>query len=119
MRFLADENIIGDAMRGLRARGHDVDWIPESTPGIGDLEVLSHAQAAGRTLLTYDKDFGELAFRVRAPAISGIVLFRLAGLAPQEAVSVIIRSLESQQTWERVFAVVSRDRVRVVPLPKI
>ena len=79
----------------------------------------SRTQAAGRTLLTCDKDFGELAFRVRAPAISGIVLFRLAGLSPEEAVSAIIRSLESQQTWERVFAVVSRDRVRVVPLPNV
>lgn len=119
MRFLADENIIGDAVHAIRARGHDVDWITEISPGMSDLDVLSRAQTDGRTVLTCDKDFGELAFRVRAPAIAGIVLFRLAGLAPAEMVSVIVRSLESQQSWERVFAVVSRDRIRVVPLPAL
>ncbi|MEO6063759.1 MAG: DUF5615 family PIN-like protein [Thermoflexales bacterium] len=119
MRFLADENIIGDAVTAIRARGHDDGWITEISPGISDLVVLSRAQTDGRTVLTCDKDFGELAFRVRAPAIAGIVLFRLAGLAPEEMATLMVRSLESQQTWERVFAVVSRDRIRVVPLPAV
>ena len=40
MRFLADENIIGDAVHAIRARGHDVDWITEISPGMSDLDVL-------------------------------------------------------------------------------
>jgi predicted nuclease of predicted toxin-antitoxin system len=63
MRILADENFPGDAVTALREQGHDVLWIRTDAPGISDHEVLTHAQAEARILITFDKDFGELAFR--------------------------------------------------------
>jgi hypothetical protein len=39
--------------------------------------VLKFAQAEDRILLTFDKDFGELAFVTELPATSGIILFRI------------------------------------------
>jgi predicted nuclease of predicted toxin-antitoxin system len=62
MRILADENFPGGAGAALRERGHDVTWVQSDAPGISDAEVLAHAQAEGRILVTFDKDFGELAF---------------------------------------------------------
>ena len=62
MRFLANENFPLDAVEALRQDGHDVPWIRTESPGISDPEVLSHAQAENRILLTFDKDFDELAF---------------------------------------------------------
>ena len=62
----------------------NVVWIRTESLGISDPEVLSHAQAEDRILLTFDKDFGELAFRMKLPAASGIVLFRIT--APPSAV---------------------------------
>ena len=76
MRILADENFPGDAVAALRDQGHDVLWVRADAPGITDREVLSLAQAEGRIVITFDKDFGELAFRFGLPASSGIVLFR-------------------------------------------
>ena len=82
--IVADENIPALVVEALRAAGHDVTYITEIAAGIDDDEVLERARALSAILLTADKDFGELAFKVRAPAIAGIVLFRLAGLAPEE-----------------------------------
>lgn len=117
MRLLADENVIGDAVRLLRQCGHDITWILEISPGISDEDVLARAQADDRILLTLDKDFGELAFRMRKPASSGIVLLRLASVPAGEAATLIARVVESQPTWARTFTVVTKDRIRIIPLP--
>ncbi|MEA5554466.1 DUF5615 family PIN-like protein [Anabaena cylindrica UHCC 0172] len=84
MRFLANENFPLDAVEALRENGHDVAWIRIDSPGISDPQVLSRAQAENRILLTFDKDFGELAFRSQLPATTGIILFRIK--APSGAV---------------------------------
>jgi len=72
MRFLADEDFLGDAVTALRAAGHDVLWIRTDAPGITDQEVLSRSLSDARVLLTFDKDFGELAWRssLRRAAVS-------------------------------------------------
>ena len=77
MRLLANENFPGDAVTALREAGHDVAWVRTDAPGSNDQGVLARAQAEDRILVTFDKDFGELAFRTRLPATSGIILFRI------------------------------------------
>lgn len=77
VRLLADESFPGDIVQALRQKGHDVFWVRMEAPGIPDPEVLSLAQEDSRILMTFDKDFGELAFRRRLPASCGIILFRV------------------------------------------
>ncbi|MBW4639087.1 MAG: DUF5615 family PIN-like protein [Gloeocapsa sp. UFS-A4-WI-NPMV-4B04] len=77
MRFLADENFLGDAVLALQQQGYDVVWIRIDAPGSSDQQVLARAQVEQRIILTFDKDFGELAFRFGLLATSGIILFRL------------------------------------------
>jgi predicted nuclease of predicted toxin-antitoxin system len=74
LRFLADENVPAAVVEALRARGDDVEWIRTNAPGSSDPLVLAAAQAEDQVLLTFDKDFGDLAFRLRLPATSGIIL---------------------------------------------
>ena len=62
MRILTNENISGVAVDELRRRDHDVLWALVHMPGSSDTEVLRRAESQNRTLLTFDKDFGELAF---------------------------------------------------------
>ena len=51
-------------LRGTRlAAGHDVNWDSEISPGITDTQVIELAIQQDRILVTFDKDFGELAFR--------------------------------------------------------
>ena len=51
------------AISALVAAGHDVAWIRVDAPGSSDRQVLQRALDQGRVLTTFDKDFGELAFR--------------------------------------------------------
>jgi predicted nuclease of predicted toxin-antitoxin system len=65
MRFLADENFPGEAVAALRAAGHDVSWIGESSSGASDKHVLALAENENRILLTFART---LANSLGAPA---------------------------------------------------
>jgi predicted nuclease of predicted toxin-antitoxin system len=61
MRFLADENFPGAAVDALTRAGHDVIWVGAISPGTSDAEILEWAARESRTVLTFDKDFGQIA----------------------------------------------------------
>jgi len=73
---LADECCDAGLVASLRTAGHDVAYITEQYAGSSDNEVLLKAYDEQRILLTEDKDFGELAYRLRKPS-AGIVLIRI------------------------------------------
>lgn len=75
MKFLADECCDTELVTLLRSEGHDVLYVMEFKPGALDKKVLEKAFAEKRILLTEDKDFGELVYRLKKPAYS-IVLLR-------------------------------------------
>ena len=117
MRFLADENFPGDAVTALRAVGHDVAWIRTDAPGSSDPDVLARAVKEGRILLTFDKDFGELAWRSSLPTGCGIVLFRMPISAQSKTVALLTDILTGRTDWAGYFAVVEPGRIRMRPLP--
>ena len=96
MRILANENFPGDAVMALRQRGHDVVWVRTDAPGSRDIEILARAQREDRIVVTYDKDFGELAFRSGLPASSGIVLFRISAPSSAYVARAAVAALESR-----------------------
>ena len=102
----------------LRVEGHDVLWVLTAFGGAADEIVLSRATAEGRILLTFDKDFGELAFRYGLPSTCGVILVRFMLGSPEEFSHRIIRILESRVDWSGIFAVVEPGRVRIRPLPE-
>ncbi len=117
MRLLANENFPGDAVEALRQRGHDVLWIRTESPGSTDTHILERAQAEVRLVVTFDKDFGELAFRSLLPASSGIILFRISAPSSAHVAKVAVAAIESRSDWEGHFAVIEDDRIRMTPLP--
>jgi predicted nuclease of predicted toxin-antitoxin system len=117
MRILANENFPADAVDALRVSGHDVAWVRSDRPGISDREVLERAQREARLVITFDKDFGELAFHAGLPATSGIVLFRITPSSAARIAKVALAALESRTDWEGHFSVVEDDRIRMTPLP--
>ena len=117
MRLLANENFPGEAVEALRSRGHDVAWVRTDSPGSPDLDVLGRAIDENRLLITFDKDFGELAFRARPSVAAGIVLFRLSPQSPSYVARLAVRVLEGRSDWAGHFSVVEEARVRMTPLP--
>ncbi len=116
LRLLANENVPRDVVEGLRTAGHDVRWVAD-TPGLTDEQVLELAASEQRLLLTFDKDFGELAFRCRLPAASGIVLVRVALRSPSSLATAVVEALGQPREWGGHFSVVEHGLIRTTPLP--
>ena len=114
--YLADENFPGPAVQALRQAGLDVLWMSESHPGASDEEVLRLAAENNRVLLTFDKDFGELAFRSGVPAQCGVILFRVIPQTPEKIAELALGVLQSQPTWASYFSVVTPGSLRMRPL---
>lgn len=118
MRLLANENFPLDAVEALRADGHDVTWIHEDAPGSSDEQVLARAQQEMRVLVTFDKDFGELAFRSKLPATGGVILFRITASSSRRVAQVAVQALASRTDWAGHFSVIEDQRIRMTPLPR-
>jgi predicted nuclease of predicted toxin-antitoxin system len=116
MRILANENFPAEAVEALIRQGHEVAWTRTDAPGSSDLEVLHRAQDENRTLITFDKDFGELAFRHRLAADNGIILFRIRAPGPTHVARMAVATLESRSDWAGHFSVVEEHRVRMTRL---
>lgn len=81
--------------------------------GASDKEILEFAEREERILITNDKDFGELIFRLNRPS-SGVILIRLKIDLPrsrQEQVLNVIESLSGK--LKSGFIVVTEGKVRV------
>ncbi|HTC20362.1 MAG TPA: DUF5615 family PIN-like protein [bacterium] len=118
MRFLADENFPGSIVESLRNEGHDIFWARVESPGAKDKTLLSHAQEENRILLTFDKDFGELAFRSGLSTTRGIILFRINTSSPKRLHDRTLTALRQKIDWIGHFAVVEDDRIRLTPLTR-
>lgn len=117
MRFLADENFPGDAVLALRHNGYDVTWVRSDAPGSHDEEVLRRAQSENRILLTFDKDFGELVFRLGLQATSGVILFRISTPSSSHIAQVAVSVIKSRTDWAGHFTTVEDHRIRMILLP--
>ena len=103
MRFFANENFPAAAVHALIAAGHDIAWVRTTAPGASNPDVLAWAAREHRILLTFDKDFGELARGSALPRTSGVVLLRMPMPKPRN-------------DWAGNFSVIETDRVRMRPL---
>lgn len=115
MNFLADEGVDFPVVQELRGDGHAVLHVAEMDPGISDEEVLAAANEKDALLLTADKDFGELVYRLRRVS-AGVLLMRLAGLSPAgkaQLVSSVVQ--EHGDKLFDTFTVVTPGMVRVRP----
>jgi predicted nuclease of predicted toxin-antitoxin system len=115
MNFLADEGVDFPVVQKLRGDGHEVLYVAEMAPGVSDETVLATANEKNALLLTTDKDFGELVYRLRRIS-AGVLLMRLAGLSPAskaEVVSSVVRDHGERLMY--TFTVIAPGMVRVRP----
>ncbi len=113
MKLVADESVDFPIIGALRADGHDVVAVVELAPGISDEKVLELANQRQALLLTGDKDFGELVYRLQR-AHWGVVLIRLAGIAPHEKALLVARVFQVRGSeLPDAFSVITRTSVRI------
>jgi predicted nuclease of predicted toxin-antitoxin system len=115
MNFLADEGVDFPVVERLRGDGYEVLYVAEMDPGISDERVLAMANNMNALLLTADKDFGELIYRLRRIS-AGVLLMRLAGLSPARKAEVVSSVVHDHgERLIHTFTVVTPGMVRVRP----
>ena len=115
MNILVDESVDQQIVVRLRDDGHDVLSVAEMDPGINDDTVLQTANAHDAVLLTADKDFGELVFRLGRLS-KGVVLLRLSGMSTENKVAAVSTAItEHEADLPDAFSVISPGTVRIRP----
>jgi predicted nuclease of predicted toxin-antitoxin system len=113
MKFLADEGVDKPIVDQLRISGFDVHYVLETHQGSDDETVLFLANEEDRILLTQDKDFGELVYRLQK-AHQGIILIRLGTTpAPEKARITTYVLLEYGEKLISAFTVIQANAVRI------
>lgn len=84
-------------------------------PGVADDEVLAIASDRRSLLITQDKDFGELVFRL-GQASSGVLLLRLSGVVANEKAGLAADALRDHGIeLVAAFSVLDRLNLRIRP----
>lgn len=113
MLLVADESVDSLIINGLRNDGFDIYSISENKAGIDDLEVLKIANKFGSLLITEDKDFGELTYRLRIEH-KGILLIRLADISRNERVLFATKIIsEHAEKLSNKFSVLNKNGLRI------
>lgn len=89
MRFLADENFPVPSSLLLSELGYDIISIVTNLSGISDSDVIEYANATQRTILTFDKDYGELIFKRGLRPKFGVLFLRLHQFTPEEPAHIV------------------------------
>jgi predicted nuclease of predicted toxin-antitoxin system len=111
--LVADESVDFRIGEKLRSSGIDVYAITEQSPSIVDEDVLNIALQLNAPLLTEDKDFGELVFRLGLPH-KGILLLRVSSMPSIQKVAVVTRIiLEHIELLYGAFSVFDGHNLRI------
>lgn len=116
MKFLIDECVGSSVARWLKEQGYDVVSIYDDFPGISDDIVLKKSLAENRILITADKDFGEMIFKLKHQHV-GILLFRLLDQRPIIKIDVLKIILKKHlNDLSGNFVVATEANIRIIRL---
>ncbi|MFZ3089602.1 MAG: DUF5615 family PIN-like protein [Nitrospirota bacterium] len=111
--MLADEGIDKQIVDYLRKDGHVVSYVAEIESGISDDVVLEMANKENALLITADKDFGELVFRLHRLS-RGVALVRLAGLSSKKKAEIVCFFINKHaQELLEAFSVITPTGIRI------
>jgi predicted nuclease of predicted toxin-antitoxin system len=81
-------------------------------PGSPDPDVLAYACKEERILVTDDKDFGVLVFRLRMPC-KGVILIRMSPKDPVKRFNAIKNILSTKENLQNKFVVLEEKTARI------
>jgi|ERR1035437_5003572 predicted nuclease of predicted toxin-antitoxin system len=118
MKLLANENFPKASVKLFREKGYDITYISEYKGGITDEEVMQIAIREGRTILTFDKDYGELIYKHGYKPMQGVIFLRLFDFNPEEPSELLMKLFENNEfSFEGFFTVVDNNAVRQRKIP--
>jgi predicted nuclease of predicted toxin-antitoxin system len=113
MKLLANENFPYKSIHYLRSKGYDVYSIGIDNPSIKDSEVMNIAITDERTILTFDRDYGELIFRHNYKPNKGVIFLRLDKYEPGEPGLIIEDIIENKEIdLNQALTVIDKNGIR-------
>ncbi len=113
MTLMADESVDFGIINNLRLKGIVVVSILEDFAGIKDTEVLQLARDKQCLLVTEDKDFGELTYRLKHEHC-GILLIRLTDMPRKERIPLATETIETYfEKMKGNFSVLTTKGLRI------
>ena len=111
VKFLIDECTGKRLAALLKNAGYDALFVGDWKPSASDDEVLQKANDEERILITDDKDFGELVFRLGKPS-SGVILIRTSTTNPATRFDLLEILLKSTKV-DRKFIVLKDTVIKI------
>jgi predicted nuclease of predicted toxin-antitoxin system len=104
MKFLANENFPLTSTKYLESKGFDIKAIGTHHQGISDKEIIDLAEKEQRTILTFDRDYGELIFKYGNKPSQGVIYLRLLDYKPKDPGKIIeaIISIKNFETLKKL-----------------
>ncbi|MCY7346724.1 MAG: DUF5615 family PIN-like protein [Pyrinomonadaceae bacterium] len=94
-KFLANENIPLATVFRLRNEGFDISSISLDAPSITDKEVMQISINENRTIITFDRDYGELIYKYGFRPPAGVIYLRMQNYQPEEPAELILKLLNN------------------------
>lgn len=111
-KLLANENFPAASVEHLRATGYDVNYIAEGFKSISDEAIMLMAIAEERTILTFDRDYGEVIFKYNFKPPKGVIYLRLPAYEPEEPGKFIDALLKQNLQTENLLTVYDGTTLR-------
>jgi predicted nuclease of predicted toxin-antitoxin system len=113
MKFLADENFPLSSSKILKEKGIDILVITFLSAGISDVEIMNLAILEERTILTFDRDFGQLIFIENFRPKGGVIYFRWESFTPSEPAEFLLKTIdENIVDFRNALTVIDKSRIR-------
>ncbi len=113
MKILANENFPLKSVILLEKAGYDIKSIGEDNPSIADEEVMEIAISEERTIITFDRDYGELIYKHGYRPKHGVIYLRFRNFQPEEPGEYLLKILESKNLeFGNRLTVIDRRKIR-------
>jgi predicted nuclease of predicted toxin-antitoxin system len=113
MKLLANENIPLASVQYLIAEGLDIKSVGKEFKGISDREVIQLAIEEERTIITFDRDYGDLIFGHGYKPPCGVIYLRWKTFNPDDPGKYIASVImKSQIDFSYALTVIDEDSIR-------
>lgn len=113
MKLLANENFPIKSIHYLKRKGFDITSIGVDNPSIQDHVVMTIAIREARTILTFDRDYGELIFKHNYKPQKGVIYLRLNEYKSDEPGKIIEELINKKEfDFDNALTVLDKNGIR-------
>lgn len=113
MKLLANENFPIKSVLYLKSKGFDISSIGTDNPSVQDHAVMTIAIREERTILTFDRDYGELIFKYNYKPKKGVIYLRLDEYKADEPGKIIEDLINKKEfDFDNALTVLDKSGIR-------